>query len=135
MRPERFTIDNLASGVLREHFHESAIILTRAARKALAAQAAAGNDPRASTNAGRKRGEAISEQHRQNRAWALGASADRDAAWFLREIMPKLDAFSLSQIAKATGLSLAACSRIRAGRRVPHPRHWETLSSLVRGDA
>ena len=42
--------------------------------------------------------------------------------------MPKLDAFSLSEIAKATGLSLAACSRIRAGARVPHPRHWEALT-------
>ncbi|MGA8534103.1 MAG: hypothetical protein WB615_08345 [Candidatus Tumulicola sp.] len=45
--------------------------------------------------------------------------------------MPKLDAFMLAQIAKATGLSLAACSRIRAGARVPHPRHWEALRVLV----
>jgi hypothetical protein len=102
-----------------------------AARKALAVQAAEGNDPRASNRAGRKRGEAISEQHRRNRAWARGANADRDAAWFLSEIVPKLDAYSLSQIAKATGLSLAACSRIRAGTRVPHPRHWELLESLT----
>ena len=29
---------------------------------------------------------------------------------------------------KATGLSLAACSRIRAGAQVPHPRHWESLA-------
>lgn len=56
-----------------------------AARKALAAQAAAGNDPRASVKAGRKRGEAISEQHRRNRSWARGAAADRDARWFARD--------------------------------------------------
>jgi hypothetical protein len=30
-------------------------------------------------------------------------AADRDAAWFLREVVLKLDAYSLSQIAKATG--------------------------------
>jgi len=42
-----------------------------------------------------------------------------------REVVPKLDGYSLSQIAKATGLLLAARSRIRAGTRVPHPRHWE----------
>lgn len=42
-----------------------------------------------------------------------------------------LDAFTLSEIATATGLSLAACSRIRAGARVPHPRHWEALAKLA----
>jgi hypothetical protein len=52
-------------------------------------------------------------------------------AWFKREIVPKLDGFSLKEIGKATGLLLAACSRIRAGAKVPHPRHWETLLGLV----
>jgi len=55
----------------------------------------------------------------------------RDEAWFKREIALKLDGFSLNEIAGATGLSLAACSRIRAGARVPHPRHWEGLLALV----
>jgi hypothetical protein len=31
----------------------------------------------------------------------------------------------------ATGLSLAACSRIRAGAKVPHPRHWKVLRKLA----
>jgi CRISPR-associated endonuclease Cas1 len=103
------------------------------ARKALAAQAAAGQDPRATSQAGRKRGEANAERHRQNRQWQRehGQSAERDRAWFLREIAPKLDAFSLSEIAAATGLSHAACSRFRAGARVPHPRHWQVLISLT----
>jgi len=51
----------------------------------------------------------------------------------LREVTPKLDGFSLGEIAKATGLSLAACSRFRAGTRVPHPRHWDTFLVLVEG--
>jgi hypothetical protein len=45
-----------------------------------------------------------------------------------------LDDFSLSEIAKATGLSLAACSRFRSGARVPHPRHWEAFVALVESD-
>ena len=61
-----------------------------AARKVLAAQTAAGHDPRRSAVVNRARGEAIS-----------------DAAWFKREIVPKLDAFSLKEIGRATGLSLA----------------------------
>jgi hypothetical protein len=45
---------------------------------------------------------------------------ERDRPWFLREVVPKLDAYRLSKTAKVTGLSQAACSRIRAGVRVPH---------------
>lgn len=45
--------------------------------------------------------------------------------------MPKLDAFSLKEMGKATGLSLAACSRIRAGVKMPHPRHRDALLALV----
>ncbi len=105
-----------------------------AARRALAVQAAEGNDPRASDRAGRKRGVANTEQHRRNREWTRGRNgSDRNAAWFSREVVPKLDAFTRAEIAEATGLSLAACSRIRAGTRVPHPRHWAALIDLIEG--
>ncbi len=63
-----------------------------AARKALAAQTAAGNDPRRSAAVNRVRGEAISEGHRRNRSWAREHPGQRDEAWFKREIAPKLDA-------------------------------------------
>ncbi len=49
-----------------------------------------------------------------------------------REIVPKLDAFSLREIAAVTGLSLTACSRIRGGAQVPHPRHWDALQRLAK---
>ena len=57
----------------------------------------------------------------------------RDDAWFVREVVPKLNHLTLNAIAKATGLSLAACSRIRAGKRVPHPRHWDAVIALTDG--
>jgi hypothetical protein len=79
----------------------------------------------------RVRGESISEGHRRNRNWAREHPGQRDEAWFKCEIAPKLDAFTLAEIAATTGLSLAACSRIRAGARVPHPRHWEALRELA----
>jgi hypothetical protein len=66
-----------------------------AARKALAAQTPAGNDPRRSAAVNRARGEAISEEHRRNRRWEREHPGQRDEAWFRREIAPKLDAFSL----------------------------------------
>ena len=105
-----------------------------AARKALAAQAAAGNDPRRSAAVNRARSEAIAEAHGRNRSWAREHPGQRDEAWFKREIAPKLDAFTLAEIAAATGLSLAACSRVRAGARVPHPRHWQALKQLLEGE-
>jgi hypothetical protein len=104
-----------------------------AARKTLAAQTAAGNDPRASAPVSRGRGETIAEGHRRNRNWAREHPGQRDEAWFKREIVPKLDAFTLKEIGKATGLSLAACSRMRAGAKIPHPLHWAALVELVQG--
>jgi CRISPR-associated endonuclease Cas1 len=103
-----------------------------AARKALADRASAGNDPRNSREANRKRGAANAEHHRRNHEWAREQDRDRrDAAWFRREIVPKLARYTLSAIGRATGLSLAACSRIRASSQVPHPRHWDCLLALV----
>ena len=79
----------------------------------------------------RVRGEAIAEAHQRNRGWAREHPGQRDEAWFKREIVPKLDAFTLKEIGNATGLSLAACSRIRAGAKVPHPRHFDALRRLI----
>ncbi|MGB6518408.1 MAG: hypothetical protein WBE79_07900, partial [Candidatus Cybelea sp.] len=102
-----------------------------AARKVLEAQTVAGNDPRRGASVNRARGQAISEGHRRNRSWAREHPGQRDEAWFKREILPKLDAFSLKEIGKATGLSLATCSRIRAGTKIPHPRLWDSLCELA----
>ena len=79
----------------------------------------------------RKRGASMASAHRRNRCWAREHPGQRDEAWFKREIAQKLDGFTLAEIAAVTRLSLAACSRIRAGTRVPHARHWEVLHKLV----
>jgi hypothetical protein len=102
-----------------------------AARMALAAQAAAGNDPRRSREVNRVRSEAIAEAHRRNRRFARERPGQRDEARYWRAVLPKLDGFTLSEIATAMGLSLAACSRIRAAARIPHPRHWAALLALI----
>jgi hypothetical protein len=49
----------------------------------------------------------------------------------LSEKASSFGAISLKEIAAATGLSLAACSRIRADAKAPHPRHWDGLFALV----
>ncbi len=45
-----------------------------------------------------------------------------------------LDTSTLAPIRAATGLSLAACSQIGSGTRVPHPRHWEALIAIMKGE-
>ena len=52
---------------------------------------------------------------------------------FLREVVPKLDAYSLSQIAKATGLSLAACSRsLKRATEVQRRTSWSIDAFSIR---
>jgi CRISPR-associated endonuclease Cas1 len=118
-----------------EERRERGIRVIQVAREALRLQTLAGNDPRADAQVNRKRGEAIGEQRRRSREWKREHPNDagRDRSWFLREVLPKLDAVPLSSIARVTGLSLAACSRYRAGTRLPHPRTWQALLALVEG--
>jgi hypothetical protein len=52
-----------------------------------------------------------------------------DLTAFEREILPMIQNVPLSQLAKATGLSLRYVLQIRRGERVPHPRHWQALRS------
>ena len=73
----------------------------------------------------------FANRHRRNRSWERENPGHRDEAWFKREIVPRLESYPLNAIAHATGLSLAACSRISAGAQIPHPRHWRSLLALV----
>jgi CRISPR-associated endonuclease Cas1 len=57
---------------------------------------------------------------------------DHDADWFRSEILPGLVSVTLSRIAEATGMSVSTASKIRAGRRIPHPRHWTVLAQIVK---
>ncbi len=59
---------------------------------------------------------------------------EHDPEQFRADILPGLATATLSQIAAATGMSASAASKIRAGRRIPHPRHWEALARFVNID-
>jgi transcriptional regulator with XRE-family HTH domain len=54
-----------------------------------------------------------------------------DVEWYLREIAPRLRDLGLTATARALGVSKSAVSKYRAGKHVPHPRHWPTLAALV----
>jgi len=61
------------------------------------------------------------------------AGEAHDPEWYLANVLPGLAGVSLTSIAKATGMSTSAASKVRAGSRVPHPRHWGPLKVLAAG--
>jgi len=50
---------------------------------------------------------------------------------YMKQIQPSLACASKSSIRAALGVSEPYAADIRAGRRRPHPRHWQALAQLV----
>ena len=51
--------------------------------------------------------------------------------FYSEEIQPRLGSVEVKTIAESLSVSITYASYIRAGRRRPHPRHWETLARIV----
>jgi CRISPR-associated endonuclease Cas1 len=66
------------------------------------------------------------------RAVAAWTGERPDPAAFTTEILPGLRQLRVPELMDATGLSHHYCSLIRLGKKVPHPRHWETLRHVGR---
>jgi len=50
---------------------------------------------------------------------------------YLREIQPKLASVKLRTLMATMGISQPYATNIRNGKRLPHPRHWQTLAELA----
>ena len=50
---------------------------------------------------------------------------------YLGKIQPLLAGITNKAVASALGSSIPYASAVRAGRRVPHPRHWQALAELA----
>jgi hypothetical protein len=51
--------------------------------------------------------------------------------FYAEQIQPRLGTVEVKAIAASLGVSIPYASYIRAGRRIPHPRHWEKLAHLT----
>jgi hypothetical protein len=92
-----------------------------------------GTRPTHTPQATSRRSEANIAQRSQELAWEAAHSHEgHDPEWFEREVAPGLRSLSLTQIAQATGMSTSSASKIRSGKRAPHPRHWDSLNALSR---
>ena len=91
----------------------------------------AGVRPTHTPEARTRRQEANRTRRAEQAAWeAEHVRETFDPEWFRANVLPGLAGVSLPAIAKATGMSTSAASKVRAGRRVPHPRHWGALDHL-----
>jgi CRISPR-associated endonuclease Cas1 len=79
-----------------------------------------------------RRGKKTREHNRARWGWA----ASSQPAWLTNEfyetkIHPLLANIPRSTISTALGVSKTYASEIRAGKSLPHPRHWQKLGKLV----
>jgi CRISPR-associated endonuclease Cas1 len=80
----------------------------------------------------KRRSEAQRRHEAAKRAWHSLAKADwPDESTYVRQIQPRLSAVTISALASTLGVSEPYAADIRAGRRRPHPRHWQALAELV----
>jgi hypothetical protein len=104
-----------------------------ARRRELGESVAAGRGGRNShtDEAQARRRSANREDQFARLAWeAEHADEAHDAEWYLANVLPGLARVSLTEIAKATGMSTSNAAKVRSGKRVPHPRWWTELSRL-----
>jgi len=50
---------------------------------------------------------------------------------YLKRVQPALASVAKSRIRSALGVSEPYASDLQAGKRIPHPRHWQALAGLV----
>jgi hypothetical protein len=66
------------------------------------------------------------------KAWPASDKSDwLDKETYREKIRPRLAGVTVPAISSALGISEPYATDIRAGRRRPHPRHWQMLAELV----
>jgi len=76
------------------------------------------------------------ENRRRNAAAQKAWLPSDQPAWldeevYRRKIQPRLASVTVPALRLAIGISKAYATDIRSGRRLPHPRHWQTLARLI----
>ena len=79
-----------------------------------------------------KRSETVRLQNEAQQAWnpaSLPKWLDNET--YVTRIRPLLERFTRSAIASILNVGIDYAGQVRAGTRIPHPRHWENLAKLV----
>ena len=91
----------------------------------------AGNDPAHGAEAKRKRGETLRENMRLNRDWEANNTSTMTEADYRERVLPALKEVSSRAIMVAMGVTQAYALDVRNGKRVPHPRHWNSIIEII----
>ena len=79
-----------------------------------------------------RRAESQRRQAATQQAWSPVDKPDwLDEKTYRERVQPQLLGVVASRIMSALSISEAYALRIRGGRCIPHPRHWQTLATLV----
>jgi CRISPR-associated endonuclease Cas1 len=112
-----------------------AIIVAASSAHAEGARRRTGRLPSHTDQANEQRAESNRRQRSVQDAWDRNhPDKSFDPEEFRTQILPGLADVPLKAIAQATGLSTSSASKVRSGRRVPHPRHWEALAGVIYAD-
>ena len=106
----------------------------KAGRERLASMRREGQDPAHGGVAAAKRAAKVGAENRKSGEWNRRNRSRPESDEFRRQILPLLGSVTLKDMARATGLSIDYCSKIRRGLKVPHPRHWPSLRSVIAGE-
>jgi len=80
----------------------------------------------------RKHSETQRRHEAEKRAWRSVQQPNwPDESAYVSEIRPWLISVTISKISSTLGVCESYAADIRAGRRRPHPRHWQALAQLV----
>jgi CRISPR-associated endonuclease Cas1 len=85
--------------------------------------------PGLTPEANRKRSAKRKIQRAEELAWERAHPEPVDREWFLAEVAPNLLSVSARALARATGLSVSHCAKVKKGERVPHPMWWAKFAS------
>lgn len=89
-----------------------------------------GRDPAHGGKAARARGSKNAQHQRAVREWNARTTEVAEVETYRRDILPGLRDARIGDLVAATGLSEHYCSLIRLGKRIPHARHWDSLSRV-----
>jgi hypothetical protein len=79
-----------------------------------------------------RRAETQRRHAAEQKAWQPSQQpAWLDEKTYCEKIQPRLAEITVPTISTALGISEPYATRVRAGKRIPHPRHWQSLAQLV----
>jgi hypothetical protein len=106
---------------------EALVALQTARRLAQSRLDVEGQDPSRSEEALAKQRQAMQRRRREEQEWEEAGGEKQEPSVFVEEILPLIQPLSTRLLSRATGLSRSYCQDVRAGKHVPHPRHWEAF--------